>query len=133
MPMYPPNKSPSVTQNIETYTLNLHVIPHQSCANVLVSEQIKHVNSQLPKASNQLKKSNIRSCVQNFKLTNEINHKFLGQPKFKDNMSMHFFFFLKNKTSVCKCVYPTPKLESYIVLNVCTELKNKVKDIGVPE
>jgi hypothetical protein len=50
-------------------------------------------------------------------------------------MSMHFLFlfFLKNKTSVCKCVYPTPKLESYIVHNVCTELKNKVKDIGVPE
>jgi MinD-like ATPase involved in chromosome partitioning or flagellar assembly len=55
MPMYPLNKSPSVTQNIETYTLNLHVIPHQSCANVLVSEQIKHVKSQLPKASNKLK------------------------------------------------------------------------------
>jgi hypothetical protein len=91
MPMYPPNKSPSVTQNIETCTLNLHVIPHQSCANVLVSKQIKHMNSQLPKASNQLKKSNIRSCVQNFKLTDEINHKFVGQPKFKDNMNMHFF------------------------------------------
>jgi hypothetical protein len=54
MPMYPTNKSSSVTQDIETYTLNLHVIPHQSCANVLVSEQIKHVNSQSPKASNQL-------------------------------------------------------------------------------
>jgi hypothetical protein len=53
--MYPLNKSPSVTQNIETYTLNPHVIPHQSCANVLVSEQIKHVTSQLPKASNKLK------------------------------------------------------------------------------
>jgi hypothetical protein len=38
MPMYPTNKSPNVTQNIETYTLNLYVIPHQSCANVLVSE-----------------------------------------------------------------------------------------------
>jgi hypothetical protein len=100
MPMYPPNKSPSITQNIETYTLNLYVIPHQSCANVLVSEQIKHVNSQLPKASNQLKKSNIRSCVQNFKLTDEINHKFLGQPKFKDNMNMHFFFFSKTR-QVC--------------------------------
>jgi hypothetical protein len=55
MPMYPLNKSPNVTQNIETYTLNLHVIPHQSCANVLVSEQIKLVKSQLPKASNKLK------------------------------------------------------------------------------
>jgi hypothetical protein len=54
MPMYPTNKSPNVTQNIETYTLNLHVIPHQSCANVLVSKQIKHVTSQLPKASNKL-------------------------------------------------------------------------------
>jgi hypothetical protein len=56
MPMYPTNKSLSVTQNIETYTLNPHVIPHQSCANVLVSEYIKHVNSQLPRASNKLKK-----------------------------------------------------------------------------
>jgi MinD-like ATPase involved in chromosome partitioning or flagellar assembly len=55
MPMYPTNKSSNVTQNIETYTLKLHVIPHKSCATVLVSEQIKHVNSQLPKASNQLK------------------------------------------------------------------------------
>jgi hypothetical protein len=35
---------------------------------------------------------------------------------------MHFFF-LKNKTSVCKCVSHTPKLESYIVPNVCIELK----------
>jgi hypothetical protein len=54
MPMYPLNKSPSVTQNIETYTLNLYVIPHKSCANVLVLEQIKLVKSQLPKASNKL-------------------------------------------------------------------------------
>jgi hypothetical protein len=64
------------------------------------------------------------------------NHKFLGQPKFKDNMNMqniYIFFFLKNKTSVCKCVSHTPKLESYIVPNVCTELKNEVKGVGVPE
>jgi hypothetical protein len=54
MPMYPLNKSHSVTQNIETYTLNLHVIPHKSCANVLVLEQIKPVKSQLPKASSKL-------------------------------------------------------------------------------
>jgi hypothetical protein len=53
--MYPLNKSPSITQNIETYKLNPHVISHQSCVNVLVSEQIKHVTSQLPKASNKLK------------------------------------------------------------------------------
>jgi hypothetical protein len=59
------------------------------------------------------------------------NHKFLGQPKFKDNMNMHVVF--KNKTSVCKCVSHTLKLESYIVPNVCTELKNEVKGIGVPE
>jgi hypothetical protein len=45
MPMYLLNKSPSATQNIETYTLNPRVIPHQSCANVLMSEQIKHVTS----------------------------------------------------------------------------------------
>jgi hypothetical protein len=54
MPMYPLNKSSSVTQNIETYTLNLHVIPHKSCANVLVLEQIKPVKSQLPKTRNKL-------------------------------------------------------------------------------
>jgi hypothetical protein len=52
-------------------------------------------------------------------------------------MNMHlfcfFFFFKKNKTSVCKYVSHTPKLESYIVPNVCTKLKNEVKGIGVPE
>jgi hypothetical protein len=47
-------------------------------------------------------------------------------------MNMHFFF-LKNKTSVCNCVSHTSKLESYIVPNVCTELKNEVKGIRVPE
>ena len=52
MPMYPTNKSSSVTQNIEAYTLKSHVIPNKSCANVLVLEQIKHVNSQLPKVTN---------------------------------------------------------------------------------
>ena len=71
MPMYQTNKSFSVTQNMKTYTLKPHVIPHQSCANVLVLEQIKHVNSQLSKVSDKTQKSNIRSCVQNFKLTNE--------------------------------------------------------------
>ena len=40
-------------------------------ANVLVSNQIKHVNSHMPKVSNQNYNSVIRSCVQNFKLTNE--------------------------------------------------------------
>jgi hypothetical protein len=46
-------------------------------------------------------------------------------------MNMHFVF--KNRTSVCKCVSHTPKLESYIVPNVCTKLKNEVKGIGVLE
>jgi hypothetical protein len=46
-------------------------------------------------------------------------------------MNMHFVF--KNRTSVYKCVSHTPKLESYIVSNVCTKLKNEVKGIGVPE
>jgi hypothetical protein len=82
MPMYPMNKSPSVTQDIETYTLNLHVIPHQSCANVLVSEQIKHVTSQLPKVSNKLKNPTSDHVFKIFKLTDEINHIFLGQPEF---------------------------------------------------
>ena len=52
---YPSTKSFSFTQNIETYTSKPHVIPHKSCANVLVLEQIKHVNSQMPKVSNKLK------------------------------------------------------------------------------
>jgi hypothetical protein len=72
MPMYPTNKSSSVTQNIETYTLSPHVIPFKSCANVLVLDHIKHVNSQLSKVNNKTPNSVIRSCVQNFKLTNEI-------------------------------------------------------------
>ena len=54
--MYSTNKSSSVTQNIETYTLRPHVIPHKSCANVLVLEQIRHVNSQLSKISNNTQK-----------------------------------------------------------------------------
>jgi hypothetical protein len=43
---------------------------------------------------------------------------------------------LKNDiTSILDCAlfFHTPKLESYIGDNVCTELKNKVKGIGVPE
>jgi hypothetical protein len=91
------------------------------------------VNSQLPKVSNKLQ---ILSSDHVFKLLSSLmksNHKFLGQPKFKDNINMHFFFFFKNKTSVCKCVSHTPKLESYIVPNVCIELKNEVKGVGLPE
>jgi hypothetical protein len=42
------------------------------------------------------------------------------------NMLFIIIIIFKNKTSVCKCVSYTPKLESYIVSNVCTELKNKV-------
>jgi hypothetical protein len=90
------------------------------------------VNSQLPKVSNKLKTNPTSDHV--FKLLSSLmksNHKFLGQPKF-DNMNMQIFFF-KNKTSVCKCVSHTPKRESYIVPNVCTELKNEVKGIGVLE
>ena len=52
---YPANKSSSFTQNIETYISKPQVIPHKSCANVLVLGQIKHVNSQMPKVSNKLK------------------------------------------------------------------------------
>jgi hypothetical protein len=91
------------------------------------------VNFQLPKVSNKLKKNPTSDYV--FKLLSSLmksNHKFLGQPKFYDNMNMHFFFH-KIKKSVCKCVTHTLKLESYIVPNVCTELKNEVKGIGVPE
>ena len=55
MPRYPTNKLSSFTQNIKTYTSKPHVIPHKSCANVLVLEQIKHVNSQMPKVSDILK------------------------------------------------------------------------------
>jgi hypothetical protein len=85
MPMYPTNKSSSVTQNIEIYTLKPYVIPHQSCANVLLSKQIKHVNSQLPKVSNKLKKKKNPTSDHVFKLLSSLmksNHKFLGQPKF---------------------------------------------------
>jgi hypothetical protein len=46
MPKYPTNKSSSFTQDIETYTSDSHIMPHNIFANVLVSEQIKHVNSQ---------------------------------------------------------------------------------------
>jgi hypothetical protein len=42
-------------------------------------------------------------------------------------------FFFSKTTQVCKCVSHTPKLESYIVPNVCTELKIEVKGIGVLE
>jgi hypothetical protein len=55
MPMYPTNRLSSFTQDIETCISRPHVIPHQSCANVLVLEHIKHVNSQLSKVSNKLK------------------------------------------------------------------------------
>ena len=55
MQRYPTNKSFSFTQNMEIYTSKPHVIPHNSCANVLVSRHIKHVNSQMLKVSNKLK------------------------------------------------------------------------------
>ena len=55
MPRYPTNKSFSFTQNMETYTSKSHVVPHNSCANVPLLEQIKHMNSQMPKVSNKLK------------------------------------------------------------------------------
>jgi hypothetical protein len=76
MPMYPTNKSSSVTQNIKIYTLKQHVIPHQSCANVFVSEYIKHVNSQFPKVS---KKLQILLLDHMFKILSSLmnsNHKF---------------------------------------------------------
>ena len=79
MPMYPTNKSSSVTQNIKAYTLKSHVIPHKSYAKVLVLEQIKHVNSQLPKVSNKLKTNPTSDHV--FKLLSSLmksNHKVLG-------------------------------------------------------
>jgi hypothetical protein len=81
MPMYPTNKSSNVTQNMKTYILKPHVIPHQSCANVLVSEQIKHVNSQMPKVSNKLKNPTLDHVFKNFKLTNEYQIIILGSTK----------------------------------------------------
>jgi hypothetical protein len=81
MPMYPTNKSSRVTQNIETNTLRPHVIPHKACANVRMLEQIRHVNSQLSKVSNKAPNSIIRSCVQNFKLTDEINSQIFRSTK----------------------------------------------------
>jgi hypothetical protein len=82
MPMHPTNKSPNVTQSIETYTLNPHVIPHQSCVNVLVLEQIKHVNSQLSKANNKLKNPTSDHVFKILSSLMKSSHKILGQPKF---------------------------------------------------
>jgi hypothetical protein len=134
MPMYPTNKSSSVIQNIETYTLKPYAIPHQSCANVHVLEQIKHVNSQLSKVSNKTPK--ILSSNHVFKILSSLmksHHNFFRSTKLLRQHEHAFFFFFKTTTSVCKCVSHTPKLESYIVPNVCAKLKNKVKGIGVPE
>jgi hypothetical protein len=129
MSKYQTNKASNFTQDIETYTSDSHVIPHNICANVLVLEQIKHMNSQMPKISNQTlkkkKKSIIRSCVQNFKLTNEYQITILRSTKiFKTNMNMHFFSFQKKKKKkkwdkVCVNVSHTPKLKLHIVPNVC--------------
>jgi hypothetical protein len=50
------------------------------------------------------------------------------------NMQFFFFFFFSKTRQVCVNVsLIPPKLESYIVPNVCTELKNEVKGIGVPK
>jgi hypothetical protein len=118
MPMYPTNKSSRVTQNIETYTLRPHVIPHKSCANVPVLEQVKHVNSQLSKVSNKTPNSIIRSCVQNFKLTDEIKSQIFRSTKILRQHEHAFFFFSKTRQSVCNSVCHTPKLKLHIVPNV---------------
>jgi hypothetical protein len=70
----------------------------------------QNVNSQLSKVSNKTQKSNIRSCVQNFKLTNKYQITILRSTKnFKTNMNMHsFFFFSKKKKSGTKCVNVSP-------------------------
>jgi hypothetical protein len=133
MPMYPTNKSSSVTQNMKTYTLKPHVIPHQSCANVLVLEQIKHVNSQMPKVSNKLKNPTLDHVFKNFKLTNEYQIIILRSTKnFKTNMNMQFFFFYQKQKlgpSVCKCVPHTPKLKLHIVPNVCITWKDLTREM----
>ena len=84
MPRYPTNKSSNFTQNIETYISKSHVIPHHSCANVLVLEQIKHVNSQLSKVSN--KTSKILSSYHVLKISSLLmksNHNFKINKNFK--------------------------------------------------
>ena len=50
--------------------------------------------------------------------------------KFKPISQLNYM--LKNDITTI-LFFHTPKLESYIISNVCTELKNKVKGIGVPE
>jgi hypothetical protein len=76
MPMYPTNKSSSVTENMKTYTLRPHVIPHKSRANVRVLEQIKHVNSQLSKVSNKTQEFYHQIMCSKFKLTDETKSQF---------------------------------------------------------
>ena len=95
MPRYPTNKSSSVTQNIETYTSKPHVIPHKSCVNVLVLEQIKHMNSRLSKVSN--KTSKILSSDHVFKILSLLmksNHNFKINKNFTTTGT--YIFLLKN-------------------------------------
>jgi hypothetical protein len=106
MPMYPTNKSSSVTENIKTYTLRPHVIPHKSCANVRVLEQIKHVNSQLSKVSNKTQEFYHQIMCSKFKLTDETKSQFFKSTKIL-RQHEHAFFFQK-RDKVCVNVSPIP-------------------------
>ena len=76
-----------------------------------------------------LKNSIIRSCVQNFKVTDESQITILRSTKI--SRQYEHAFFLKKKTkkqkvgpSVCKCVPHTPKLILHIVPNMCITWKD---------
>jgi hypothetical protein len=104
MPKYPTNKSSSFTQDIETYTSYSHVTPHKLCANMLVLEQIKHVNSQLSKVSNKLKYPTSNHVFKILSLLMKIKSQFLDKQKFQDKHEHVFFFFFSKKKSGTKCV-----------------------------
>jgi hypothetical protein len=109
MPKYPTNKSSSFTQDIETYTSNSQVTPHKFCANVLVPDYIKHVNSQMSKVV-----TKILSSDHVFKILSSLmksNHNsFISSKILRQKHEHAFFFFLKKKQDkMCKCVSHNPK------------------------
>jgi hypothetical protein len=110
MPKYPTNKSSSFTQDIETYTSNSQVTPHKLCANVLVPDYIKHVNSQMSKVV-----TKILSLDHVFKILSSLmksNHNsFISSKILRQKHEHAFFFKKKKKDKMCKCVSHNPKLK----------------------
>ena len=114
MLMYPINKSSNVTQNIKIYTLKSHVIPHKSCANVLVLEQINRVNSQ---------NSKILSSDHVFKILSSLmksNHNFFRSTEIlRQHEYAIFFFFFQKWDKVCVNVSPIPPNFNYTLSPMC--------------